>query len=289
MGPFLKRYRELVVTLFLLVFPLLTYASHAEQTFVPGVVRRAVVWVTSPIQRAMVWTADGAQDAFYGYVDLRGTHERNGALLAQTHRLRDQATRVEELEAENGRLRRLASFAEGQPELRLVAATVIAVGPDPKFRGIRIGRGSQDGIAAGMPVVTPEGVVGRIHQVYDHAADVMLVIDPASAVAGLSQRTRTRATARGIGDAGRLRLDFVVRADDLEEGDILVTAPSGGLYPKGLRIGRATKVQDSAHGLFKTAELVPAVDFARLEEVQVVVENAPNAALTPAVLTSVPQ
>ena len=72
----------------------------------------------------------------------------------------------------------------------------------------------------------------------------------------------------------------MVRTDDLEDGDILVTAAASGTYPKGLRIGRATKVTDSRAGLFRTADLVPAVDFDTLEDVQIVVGNVPSAAIT---------
>jgi rod shape-determining protein MreC len=280
-GPFLKKYRELILASLMLALPMVTYVAHAQKPFVPGPVRNGIVWATSPIQRAIVWTVSSAQDAWYGYVDLRHTHQENLELRRQVLALRVRDERVDELQAENARLRRIVSFDEAQSDIRLVTASVVAFGPDPKFRSIRIGRGSVDGIRQGMPVVTPDGVVGRVSRVYEAASDVLLIIDPTSAVAALSQRTRTRATARGVGDVTRIRLDFIVKSDDIEEGDILVTAPSGGLFPKGLRMGRVTHVtesSDSSHGLFKGAELIPAVDFDRLEEVQVVMDNGPSAA-----------
>jgi rod shape-determining protein MreC len=278
-GPFFKRYRELIVSGLLLMMPLVTYASHAETESVPWFPRRAVVWATSPVERAIVFAVESAQDAWYSYVDLRDTHAQNFALRAEVHRLRDAQTHLQELEAENTRLRRLVGYAEAAPEMRMIAASVVAYGPDPKYRGIRIGRGATDGLRSGMPVITPDGVVGRLVTVYENTADVLLITDPSSAVAALSQRTRARATARGLSSTERLRLDYVIKSEDLEESDILVTAPSGGLFPKGLRIGRATRVNEGAHGLFKSADLVPFVDFDRLEEVQVVVENAPSARL----------
>lgn len=291
MGPFLKKYRELIVASLMLALPLVTYAAHAHKPFVPGPVRNGVVWVTSPIQRAIVWSVAGAQDAWYGYVDLRGTRQENLELRRKVLALEASQEHVRELAAENERLRRLAAFSEAQSDIRMVSASVVAFGPDPKFRSVRIGRGSLDGVNVGMPVVTPDGVVGRISRVYEHTADVLLIIDPTSAVAALSQRTRTRATARGTGDVARVRLDFIVKSDDIEEGDILVTAPSGGLFPKGLRLGRVTHVTESAdnnsHGLFKGAELIPAVDFDRLEEVLVVIDNGPSAARTVTATSSI--
>lgn len=277
MGPFFKRYRELVVTGLLLVLPLVVYASHAELESAPGPLRRAVVWATGPVQQAIVASVAAAQDAWYGYVDLRRVRDENDRLRAELLHLREGRSQMTELQHENGRLRRMAGYADGIPEMRLVGASVIAYGPDARFRSVRIGRGSDDGLRVGMPVVTAEGVVGRLLNVYERASDVLLITDPSSAVAALSQRTRARATARGLSASDRLRLDYVVKSEDLEESDILVTAPSGGLFPKGLRLGRVARVNEAAHGLFKTAEVVPFVDFERLEEVQVVVDNGPAA------------
>lgn len=279
MGRFLKTYRELLVAGALLVLPLVTYASHAEHGFVPGPLRSAVVFVTAPFQHAIVWTVSSAQDAWYGYVDLRRVRAENGALRAELLRLRAGEARLGEVEAENTRLRRLAAYVEAEPELRMIAAPVLAYGPDPKFKGLRIGRGAADGLVAGQPVVTADGVVGRLLAVYESSADVQLIIDPQSTVAAQSQRSRARASARGLGGEGRLRLDYIVKSDDLEDGDILVTAPSGGLFPKGLKLGRATGVAQAGNGLFKRSELVPAVDFGRLEEVLVVLGDGPTASL----------
>lgn len=277
MGSFLRKHRELLVVGFLLSFAFLTYASHAGQPSLPGPIRRTVVWLTSPVQRAIVGVVSASQDAWYGYADLRQVRERNLTLQTEVLRLSAEKQKLGEVQAENERLKKMVSFAESVPDMALVGAPVIAFGADPKLRSIRIGRGSADGLRAGLPVVTPAGVVGRISNVYDNVADVLLITDPTSAVAALTQRTRTRATARGVGD--HVRLDFIVKSDNIEANDILLTAPSGGLFPKGLILGTAIKVSDSpgAHGLFKSADLKPAVDFDRLEEVQVIVDRGPSA------------
>ncbi len=279
MGSLFKRYRELVLTGLLLVIPLVVYASHAEVASAPGSLRRAVVSMTSPVQSGLTRAVNGVQDLWFGYVDLRGVRQQNLELRAELLRQRAAQLDLHELQSENERLRRLANHTDAAPEMRLLGATVISFGADSRFRTIRIGRGAMDGLRAGMPVISPDGVVGRLLNVYETVSDVLLITDPSSAVAVLSQRTRARATARGVSAADRLRLDYVIKSDDLEESDILVTAPSGGLFPKGLRIGRATRVNEAAHGLFKAAELVPFVDFGRLEEVQVVVDNGPSALL----------
>lgn len=263
----------------LLVLPAVVYLAHADGPYVPGPMRSAVVWVTAPLEQLVTWTAETAQDGWYGYADLRRTREENQALRAEVLKRREEAMRLDELAAENVRLRRLAAFREGSTELRLVAASVVAFGPDPKFRSIRIDRGFVDGMRTGMAVLTPDGVVGRLAVVYEGFSDVQLVTDPQSAVAVQSQRSRARATARGTSHTGRLRLDYVVRSEDLADGDVLVTAASGGLFPKGLRLGRASHVAPNDSGLFRTADLVPFVDMDGLEEVLVVIDNGPTASV----------
>ncbi len=114
-------------------------------------------------------------------------------------------------------------------------------------------------------------------------ADVQLIVSPLSAVPAISQRTRSRSTVKGTGDMRRARLEYVKREDDLQEGDVLVTAGGPGFFPPGLTIGRVATVNKKAVGLFLSAEVAPAVDFSRLDEVTVVVaaspapaENAPS-------------
>jgi len=270
-GSLFKRYRELVVVGLALVLPLVIYASHAEEAVTPGPLRRAVVAVTAPLQQGVLGLGRGVTGLWRGYVDLRGLRAENQRLKDELDAARTQQARLAELEHENGRLRSLAQFAERSPRLHLLTAAVIGQGGDARFRALRISRGSADGLAAGQPVVTAEGLVGRVIAVYAGYADVLLLTDPASAVAVVVQRTRTRATVRGGSAGDRLRLDYVLKTDALADGDELIT-PGGTGLPKGLRVGRAVEV-DAVHGLFKSARVMPFVDFDRLEFVQVVLSD----------------
>ncbi|MFM2152918.1 MAG: hypothetical protein RL199_1353 [Pseudomonadota bacterium] len=235
------------------------------------------MWLTTPVQASVVRTGGAFQDAWYGWVDLRRVRAENRVLREENLRLKARVGPSDELMLENARLRRLVDARTASPGLRVATASVLGTTHASGHRLLRIDRGSDDGVRSGLPVVTPEGVVGRVREVQPRASDVLLLTDPESAVAVLDQRSRTRATARGLGEDGLVRLDYVLKSDDLEEGDVLVTAPSGGLFPKGLRVGRATRVDEAAHGLFKGALLTPFVDLARLEEVQVVLDEAVTA------------
>jgi rod shape-determining protein MreC len=136
-----------------------------------------------------------------------------------------------------------------------------------------IDKGSVDGVMEGMPVVVAEGVVGRVIRSAPHDSRVLLLTDASSAVASLVQRNRTRGVVRGQGDI--LTLDFALRQKDIEVGDRIVTSGTGGVFPKGLVIGEVTRTAREQYGLFQTVTVSSAVDFARLEEVLVLVKENP--------------
>jgi rod shape-determining protein MreC len=120
-----------------------------------------------------------------------------------------------------------------------------------------------------MPVVTPDGVVGQVVRTSSHAADVLLLADPSSRLAVRNQRSRSRATVTGAGDQKPLRLEYALRTEDFQEGDVLVTAGTDGIFPPGLLIGTLTSVERKSVGTLQPAEVKPAVETARLEEVLV--------------------
>jgi rod shape-determining protein MreC len=133
-----------------------------------------------------------------------------------------------------------------------------------------------------MPVVAADGVVGRVHTVSGHSADVLLLTDRNSSIAVRVDRSRARANVRGSGGPGPARLEHALRSDDLIEGDALVTSGTDGVFPRGLRVGAVTRVRRAGHGLYQAAEVVPAVDVNRLEEVLVLVSSDPGAGGPPA-------
>src|SRR5438132_1836654 len=191
------------------------------------------------------------------------------------HQLEQQAA---ELKQENERLRHLLDFVDKQQPTRLLIARVVAVGASPHSHTLRIARGSDDGVAKGSPVIAPEGVVGIVSQLTGSYADVQLIVSPLSAIPAIAQRTRSRSTVKGTGDITSCDLTYALRTDDLQEEDILVTAGGPGFFPHGLRIGRVVNVVRKPHGLFLDGEVIPAVDFSRLDEVAVVIEGASRVA-----------
>jgi rod shape-determining protein MreC len=130
-----------------------------------------------------------------------------------------------------------------------------------------------------MPVLTPDGVVGRINRVSGHTSDIMLLVDPRSAIDVFIPRTGGRGILRGKpGENGyRCSIEYLVRGEQAREGDKVVTSGLGGAFPRDLAVGRISKVIPGTVGLYQEVEVTPDVDFARLSEMLVVVAPPPAA------------
>lgn len=257
-----------------LAVPFAIFFARAKHGHELNLFDRALVYVTAPAERTIVAAAYGTIDAFGGYLALQGVRDENFQLHAEVLRARQAEQQAGEYKAENERLKRLLDFADKQAPIRLLVAQVVAVGASPHSHSLRIARGSDDGVVKGAPVISPDGVVGTVAQTTGSYSDVQLITSPTSAVPAISERTRARSTVKGVGDNRRCRLAYALRTDDLQENDRLVTAPIPGFFPKGMRIGKVVGVE-KPQGMFIGADVAPAVDFSRLDEVMVVLAQAP--------------
>lgn len=225
----------------------------------------------SEVQRATMSMVDGVRGMWSGYIALRQVQEENAALKQelQTLQVRFQQERAEAQRTDN--LRQLLELRD-RANLETVAAEVIAGPASPDFRTVTIDKGSSDGLATDMAVISPAGVVGRVILPSGRAAKVQLLIDRNAAAGVLIERTRVQGVVMGIGD-GVLRLQYVPGTADVKTGDLVVTSGIDGIYPKGFVIGTIDHAERGA-GAYHEISVRPAVDFARLEEV-LIVKTAP--------------
>ena len=180
---------------------------------------------------------------------------------------RQQLLQLREVAQENNRLRKLLHFHE-EANFPEIPARVIAVDASSWFRTVTIDKGLNDGLRDGLAVVVAEGVVGRTIKCSRRTSRVLLANDAASEISALIQHNRTRGVARGKGDT--ITLNYALRRKDVKTGDAVITAGTGGIFPKGLPIGKISNVIKHDYGMFQTLEITPSVDFSRLEEVLVI-------------------
>ncbi|MEY4095080.1 MAG: Rod shape-determining protein MreC [Acidobacteriota bacterium] len=221
----------------------------------------------SEVQRATMALIDGVRGLWSGYVALQQVQEENAALKQELQNLqvRFQQERAEAQRTDN--LRQLLELRD-RANLETVAAEVIAGPASPDFRTVTIDKGSSDGLATDMAVISPAGVVGRVILPSGRAAKVQLLIDRNAAAGVLIERTRVQGIVMGMGD-GVLRLQYVPGTADVKTGDLVVTSGIDGIYPKGFVIGTVDHA-DRGAGAYLEISVRAAVDFARLEEVLIV-------------------
>lgn len=200
----------------------------------------------------------------------------NQRLASEMTYLQDELIRLRGLERENIDLKRLLQFQKDSVR-KLVPCEVIARDVSGWWRTIRLSKGSTDGIAEGMAVVTPEGLIGKTVAVSPRTADVLLISDPTCKVSAQVSRGGIFGivSGRGPGKDGRINgvVEFINKDKQVRGGDELITSGLGGIFPKGLHVGYVEHVQLDDSGLFQSATFIPRADIGALEYVFVVVEE----------------
>ena len=226
----------------------------------------ALALVTTPIQTVLARVNRATLGVWGTYRDWKNVRAENRRLRDETQRLRVEALRVTETDAENLRLRRLLTLKESLP-LETMAGEIIAREWGGWVRSLTINRGRGDAVARLTAVIAPDGLVGRIVDVRAGSSVVQVLTDPASTVGAHVVRTRTPGIIEGE-PRGTLRFKYMARdGSGIQVGDVVVTSGLGGLFPGGIPIGRVRTIDDRGSALFSYAQVTPAVDFARIDEV----------------------
>jgi len=200
--------------------------------------------------------------------------------------LRGQLRSFDGVMRENKELRELLAFKK-QLTFRTVACDVIARDDGYGWwQTIRLDKGQDEGIAVNMPVMTPEGLVGRVIEVNSHTADVLLISDRSFKVSVRFEQDGSFGILQGSGISLRgdhgfgvlclptpSRVDYIRKDLEVKAGEMVVTSGFGGIFPAGLVVGRVANMKLDETGLYQVAEVVPAADLPRLQQVLVVTEQ----------------
>lgn len=214
------------------------------------------------------------QDFLAAPRDIATLRQRNAELESEVSRLQGQVIELQQKVDETEILAALVDFSRANPESTYKGAAVIGRDPSPFLHYIVINRGSSDGVLRGMPVVTNQGLIGRVDAVIADAARVQLITDPASAINVRLQNADTDAVLVGS-VTGDLSLDMISQEVNVEAGDVVLTSGLGGGYPPDLIIGQVLNVRKRDYELFQQATIQPVVDFARLQIVLVITNFRP--------------
>ncbi len=270
---FIRRH-QIILSAFLLCLISLHIAINAERGIGGEVIVRGIVsTISRPIQKGFLSLYSAFHSIWSNYIYLVGVKEENRFLHETLHRLLEENNRLREELLLTARLKEILRY-RSVLGIDSVVAQVIGYsgfGGAGWMKTATLDKGSRDGIEVDMAVVSPKGVVGRIIEVTPATSTVLLLTDPRSSIDAIVQRTRIKGLVEGTG--GRtLRLKYIRQLDDVKPGDVLVTAGLSGIFPKGLALGRITRVEKGKDNFFKYIEAEPMAPLDSLEEVLIIKE-----------------
>ena len=237
-----------------------------------GYLNELVGKAVDPIVSVQSWVSSRYM-AIYEFLtiprDVNTLRQQNSALQNEVSQLQSQVLELQQELSETDILYALLDFARTKPENKYVAASVIGIDPSPFLSYIIIDHGSDDGIRKGMPVVTQQGLVGKIDAVTATAARVQLITDSGSVV-NVSLKTGNF-DGQVVGSVtGDLTLEMVSTSATLIEGDLAITSGLGGMYPADIVVGQILSPGKGENDLFQNATVQPVVDFSNLKAVLVI-------------------
>jgi len=233
--------------------------------------------ILTPVVSAQAWLSSrfqAIQSLISAPQDVTRLRQRNIELEAEVSRLQSQVIELQQRLTETNILSALVEFARANPEYRYQAAAVIGYDTSPFLKYILINQGSDQGVRRGMPVVTQQGLVGRVAAVTSTAARVQLITDPASTVNVRLDPSGAQAVLNGQ-ITGDVVLDMIPQEANVQVGDLVLTSGLGGGYPPNLLVGQVTGIRGQDQDLFKRATVQTVVDFNQLEIVLVITNFRP--------------
>jgi len=269
----LKRIRTFWIWIVFIFIALFLVSSNLGKRRSWNPAEQIIVELTAPLQKRVMQTVNAVEGLWLNYFALVNVRHENTRLLREINALRMENDRYQEVAAANTRLKELLQFKK-TINWPVLAAQVIGRDPSGWFESVIIDKGKNAGLEVNMPVVDARGVVGRLVSVSPGYAKVLLVIDQNSAVDGLIQRSREKGIVKGL-SSELCKLDYVVKTSDVVVGDRVVTSGMGRVFPKGLPLGEVVEVTNVPWELFKEIKVRPMLDFAKLEEVLVILKEDP--------------
>jgi rod shape-determining protein MreC len=215
-----------------------------------------------------------ANDFVADLSEIQSLRERNGELEEQLILTQAELIELREIAIDYQRLSDLVDYTTRTENRTFASADVISFDSNSFLRNIVINKGTRDGIAIGMPVVTELGLIGRINDVAANASRVQLITDQNSFISSRLQTTRSEGIVEGR-LTGNLRMKFIPLGQAIQFGDLVVTSGLGGNLPPDLVIGQVESARQFEFELFQTAEVRSLVDFDNLEIVLVITSFEP--------------
>jgi rod shape-determining protein MreC len=287
MEPFFIRYRNLIVLMLLLVVQIIGLAMQVRRGVTgrttydaadsSGVrlIRLWANWVVSPPEKAVEHSKTGVGWIWQNYIDLRHVRQQNSDLQNTIDRLRLEQAALLEDARQGQRLQAILNFQQKYLYKTMPAQVIGASGSD-QSRVFYLDKGKNEGLARDMAVITAEGIVGKVREVFPHSAQVLAINDQSSGAGVILETTRIRGILRGNAE-GQPQIVGILADQRIQPGEKVLTAGGDQIFPRGLPVGVVDKVvSDSDRDGFIDIIVKPAAHLDRLDEVLVITATEPQ-------------
>ena len=258
-----------ILVLVIIILLTLVALSHSEKSGI-NIIGNIISVPAAPLQKAFTFV-DEKIGQFFGYFeDVKETKKANQELLKKVNELERQLLDLDRLTKENKELREALNFKDQYDEYDFIGCSIIAKDPGNWFEVFTINRGMKDNITPDSPVITAYGLVGRVSKTDLTTSRIISIIDIDSTVSARLSKSRDLIVVRGdveLKGKGLCRADYIPPNVDVMPGDTVETSGIGGIYPKGIIIGKVVSVISNEGQYDSYAVIEPVVDFKRLEEV----------------------
>jgi rod shape-determining protein MreC len=277
---FLSRYKNALVLITVVLVQAIALAVQVQRpkdvgdtTAADGkhtsVLRHGTLVLFTPFERVIHWTSFDVRHVWGNYIGLRHAHQENDALKQEVARLRIEQAAFAEDAAQGRRLQTLLQFKQHYIS-QTVAAQVIGTSGSDSSHVLTLDKGSKDGLKADMPVITPNGVVGKLRDVFPHTSQLLLLSDSTAGAGVVLESTRIRAILHGTTN-GRTVITNLTSDSRIKPGEKVLTSGGDMVFPRGLPVGVVESIgPDPAHQPYTQIVVKPTADLQRLEEVLIV-------------------
>jgi rod shape-determining protein MreC len=274
----LSRYKNILFLVAVLVAQIIGLAVQVRRPNPNGgdapavrLIRFWAIGVMSPPEKALHGSGSGLRGMWSNYLDLRHVRQQNQDLRERVSRLQLEQAALLEDARQGQRLQTLLAFKEHYI-YSTVAAQVIGTSGTDQSRILYIDKGAKDGLKPDMAVITPDGIVGKLKDVYAHTAQVLLVSDQTSGAGVLLEATRLRGVLRGNA-LGQPQIINMLPDERVKPGERVVTSGGDQIYPRGLPVGVVDQVvPDSSNPPYMDIVIKPAANLGHLEELLVITQ-----------------
>jgi rod shape-determining protein MreC len=279
MESFFDRYKNPLMLMGVLFIQIVLLATQVKRPDPKnpnsGGTRLIRVWAVTavtPFEKALIGTGHFFRNGWHNYVDLHGVRKQNQELQAQITQLRLEEVRLKQDADQAHRLQSLMGFKEKFIS-QTMPAQVIGTSGSELSHVIYIDKGSHDGVRTDMAVITPDGIVGKVRDVFPWSSQVLMINDRDSGAGVILEKSRLQGVLRGT-TLGELQVGGVMADQKVDVGDTIIASGGDRIYPKGLPVGSVSSAApDRETGTFLTIKVKPAADLNRLEEVLVITKT----------------